>query len=257
MASGMEEGLAQGTVLTVRNTFIEEVDVQEQNTVQSLRRSASDSQLSQRSHTSSSSSFVWTVACRHLDSSQSSERSEQSFVVDGLQEFRAEDGQGTFGEGPSSASLIGRERPAARNPGALVLTIHEETGLPIETLVELDESGVLAQIPRNDSDGRLSSIGSIEKHDNGTCSPCIFWFRGDCTNNILCNWCHFRHAGQKTKRFKPNKRTREARRASMKQLDGEENEEEENADDSVSGDTYTKGTSSSPWPATAVTHLLQ
>lgn len=223
------------TVLTVRNGFIEAVDLQELHTAQSLRRSSSDSSLSHT--TSSCSSTLWVHALQPLNSSQSqsrdSERSEQQSGVDRLQELREEDGTGSRGL-------------AAEHPSELVLMVHEETGVPIQTLVELDVSGTLAQIPRNDN-GWIGSLGSIEKHYDGTCSPCIFWFRGDCANNILCQWCHFRHAGQKSKRYKPNKRTREARKAAKDQEQAYAEEEEKDTELFPAGSSR-----SSPWPATAV-----
>eukprot|EP00930_Biecheleria_cincta_P010865 TRINITY_DN113230_c0_g1_i1.p2 TRINITY_DN113230_c0_g1~~TRINITY_DN113230_c0_g1_i1.p2 ORF type:complete len:134 (+),score=29.54 TRINITY_DN113230_c0_g1_i1:53-403(+) len=104
--------------------------------------------------------------------------------------------------------------PAASTPSAFVKAVLEETGLPLQTLMELDESGILGQIPRND-EGKISSIGSMQDHFAGACSPCIFWFRGECSKNILCRWCHFRHEGQKSKRYKPNKRMRMAKRFQM------------------------------------------
>mmetsp|Transcript_52019 Transcript_52019/g.113184 ORF Transcript_52019/g.113184 Transcript_52019/m.113184 type:complete len:268 (+) Transcript_52019:180-983(+) len=54
----------------------------------------------------------------------------------------------------------------------------------------------------------LPSIGTA-KHFSGNCSPCHFWFRGDCSNGSNCNYCHVAHEGQKAKwRFTPSKRAR-------------------------------------------------
>jgi len=92
----------------------------------------------------------------------------------------------------------------------LVKALHEETGLDVKDLQELESEGILQQIPRNDQ-GEISSIGS-KKHSLGDCTPCIFWFRGICTKGLNCTYCHFRHEGQKSKRHKPNKRTRQALR---------------------------------------------
>lgn len=92
----------------------------------------------------------------------------------------------------------------------LVKALHEETGLDVQDLQELESEGILQQIPRNDQ-GEISSIGS-KKHSLGDCTPCIFWFRGICTKGLNCTYCHFRHEGQKSKRHKPNKRTRQALR---------------------------------------------
>lgn len=102
----------------------------------------------------------------------------------------------------------------------LVLNLHKETGMPFEDLLELDGAGILEKIPRND-EGEISSIGSLHKHAEGTCTPCIFWFRGRCTKFLNCSRCHFRHPGQKPKRHKPHKRLREARREMKKRTEEE------------------------------------
>jgi len=54
-----------------------------------------------------------------------------------------------------------------------------------------------------------------EKHANGTCSPCVFWFKAQCTKANKCLYCHLPHTGQKNKRVRPSKKTREARRAAV------------------------------------------
>jgi len=89
----------------------------------------------------------------------------------------------------------------------LVKALHEETGMAVELLQELESEGILEQIPRNERE-EITSIGS-EKHSLGSCLPCIFWFRGICTKSLQCGFCHFQHPGQKGKRLKPNKRTRQ------------------------------------------------
>lgn len=89
----------------------------------------------------------------------------------------------------------------------LVRDLHEETGMSVTDLFELDQAGILEQIPRND-EGEISSVGSMKKHMDGTCAPCIFWFNGHCPKLLKCSFCHFRHPGQKAKRYKSNKRTR-------------------------------------------------
>eukprot|EP00930_Biecheleria_cincta_P072791 TRINITY_DN60130_c0_g1_i1.p1 TRINITY_DN60130_c0_g1~~TRINITY_DN60130_c0_g1_i1.p1 ORF type:complete len:229 (-),score=27.53 TRINITY_DN60130_c0_g1_i1:11-697(-) len=86
----------------------------------------------------------------------------------------------------------------------LVCDIHDETGMAISDLLELDRTGILAQIPRN-AEGEITSVGSITKHMDGTCSPCIFWFKGKCPKLVQCSFCHFRHPGQKARRQKSNK----------------------------------------------------
>lgn len=105
----------------------------------------------------------------------------------------------------------------------LLTTFHLETGIPVAILKNLEQSGVLARIPRND-EGELSSIGSLT-HPEG-CAPCLFWFKGMCTKSVQCKYCHFRHSGQKSKRIRPSKRSRCRLR---------ENHDGGNDDESVNG----------------------
>lgn len=88
----------------------------------------------------------------------------------------------------------------------LVQQIHRETGAEISELQSLYEQGILQNIPRND-EGQLSSVGSIA-HQDGKCSPCLFWFRKTCSKSIVCNYCHFKHKGQRNKRIRPSRKTR-------------------------------------------------
>lgn len=92
----------------------------------------------------------------------------------------------------------------------LVTALHKETGIEVQDLQNLESEGILEQIPRNDQ-GEIASVGSLQHH-RGSCTPCIFWFRGICTKSLKCGYCHFRHPGQKAKRHKPNKRTRQVLR---------------------------------------------
>jgi len=89
---------------------------------------------------------------------------------------------------------------------SLVEQLHRETGMDIHKLQILENQGLLVQIPRSDK-GNISSIGST-KHDTGECSPCLFWFKNQCAKGLLCDYCHFRHSGQKNKRIRPSKRSR-------------------------------------------------
>lgn len=70
---------------------------------------------------------------------------------------------------------------------------------------------LLGQVPR-DAQGNLTSIGTM-MHEAGTCRPCLFWFKGQCSKDVSCNYCHLVHDGQKSKRIRPSKRTREINRA--------------------------------------------
>jgi len=115
------------------------------------------------------------------------------------------DPAGTLGFAPAAA-LMG-----AVTGLTLVEQIHAETSVPIPSLQVLEQEGVLQQIRRNDQ-GEWASVGSI-KHESGLCSPCLFWFRESCSKGILCNYCHFRHPGQKSKRIRPSRKARLQMRA--------------------------------------------
>lgn len=102
----------------------------------------------------------------------------------------------------------------------LVKALHEETGMAAADLQKLENEGILQQLPRND-EGEITSFGSL-KHSLGACAPCIFWFRGVCSKKLQCEYCHFRHPGQKAKRHKPNKRARQLIRAMKMARESEE-----------------------------------
>ena len=82
---------------------------------------------------------------------------------------------------------------------------------------------LLAQVPTNE-EGERTSLGSLQHPD--TCSPCLFWFKGKCGKGVHCDYCHFRHPGQKNKRIRPSKHTRLQMRAAT-QDDDEEDENNE------------------------------
>eukprot|EP00746_Dinoflagellata_sp_MGD_P020875 gnl/MRDRNA2_/MRDRNA2_14867_c0_seq1.p1 gnl/MRDRNA2_/MRDRNA2_14867_c0~~gnl/MRDRNA2_/MRDRNA2_14867_c0_seq1.p1 ORF type:complete len:217 (+),score=39.79 gnl/MRDRNA2_/MRDRNA2_14867_c0_seq1:91-741(+) len=116
-------------------------------------------------------------------------------------------------EAPSSHSDSERSSCSRKS---IVDQVFEELGeaVPVELLETIHRNGLLSKIPR-DEDGRLTSIGSIE-HDPESgveyCKPCVFWFRTRCNKGIFCEYCHFRHVGQKAKRIRKSKRLA-ARRA--------------------------------------------
>lgn len=62
-----------------------------------------------------------------------------------------------------------------------------------------------------DDESEIASLGSA-KHSTGECSPCIFWFKHQCAKGAQCRYCHLAHKGQKNKRIRPSKRTRNLRR---------------------------------------------
>jgi len=73
--------------------------------------------------------------------------------------------------------------------------------------VDTETLRLLARIPRDEL-GHLTSIGS-EGHEAGVCSPCQFWFKGVCINDLACQHCHFMHEGQRPRRLRPSKQGRQ------------------------------------------------
>lgn len=65
--------------------------------------------------------------------------------------------------------------------------------------------------PVDQRDLAAASLQSI-RHDNGLCKPCLFWFKNACNKGARCPYCHLTHAGQKTKRVRPSKQTRQKMR---------------------------------------------
>eukprot|EP00747_Dinoflagellata_sp_TGD_P172456 gnl/TRDRNA2_/TRDRNA2_208985_c0_seq1.p1 gnl/TRDRNA2_/TRDRNA2_208985_c0~~gnl/TRDRNA2_/TRDRNA2_208985_c0_seq1.p1 ORF type:complete len:289 (+),score=37.17 gnl/TRDRNA2_/TRDRNA2_208985_c0_seq1:146-1012(+) len=106
----------------------------------------------------------------------------------------------------SSAALMAPETPN----GALARHISEQTRVPLKDVQHLDAQGLLTQIPLDDS-GKFTSVGSIN-HAEGKCVPCAYWFRGICVHSIVCRHCHIVHDGQKFKRLRPSKQTRQRMR---------------------------------------------
>jgi len=101
---------------------------------------------------------------------------------------------------------------ASCEPGSLPERASKEfPNLAVPIIMELDKAGLLAQVPRNQA-GALTSVGSIG-HENGTCRPCAYWFKGICARDIVCMHCHLTHEGQKSKRLRPSKQARARMRA--------------------------------------------
>eukprot|EP00747_Dinoflagellata_sp_TGD_P170061 gnl/TRDRNA2_/TRDRNA2_200655_c0_seq1.p1 gnl/TRDRNA2_/TRDRNA2_200655_c0~~gnl/TRDRNA2_/TRDRNA2_200655_c0_seq1.p1 ORF type:complete len:390 (+),score=39.60 gnl/TRDRNA2_/TRDRNA2_200655_c0_seq1:54-1172(+) len=130
----------------------------------------------------------------------------------------------------------------APDVGSLIEQMHRETRLPISDLQALAQQGLLQQIPRNDR-GEVSSIGSI-KHASNQCSPCLFWFRKSCAKGINCDYCHFRHKGQRNKRIRPSKKTRmQMRNSAPGESVAGEDDDGGSEDDADSGDQQEEPTS--------------
>eukprot|EP00747_Dinoflagellata_sp_TGD_P154394 gnl/TRDRNA2_/TRDRNA2_177496_c0_seq17.p1 gnl/TRDRNA2_/TRDRNA2_177496_c0~~gnl/TRDRNA2_/TRDRNA2_177496_c0_seq17.p1 ORF type:complete len:309 (-),score=44.06 gnl/TRDRNA2_/TRDRNA2_177496_c0_seq17:133-1059(-) len=119
--------------------------------------------------------------------------------------------------------------------------LHENLGIPVKDLRNLQTQQLLEQIPLNE-DGELTSVGSI-KHDRGQCRPCAYWFRSVCAHSILCRHCHLTHDGRKSgKGLRPSKQSRQrmrARQMNMRAAQGEatggEAESEDDDDRVASG----------------------
>jgi len=97
--------------------------------------------------------------------------------------------------------------PSRGPPGA---ELGEAAGVAEGQVETWRRSGALLAIPVDEA-GKLTSIGTA-RHVGGDCQPCVFWFRGDCTRGLKCDHCHVVHPGQKRKRIRPSKATRDWRR---------------------------------------------
>lgn len=90
--------------------------------------------------------------------------------------------------------------------------LHQQLTQPASAAGE--EEAALTQVPYND-EGEPASLGSRLHPDS--CNPCIFWFKDKalCNKGVMCDFCHFRHPGQKNKRIRPSKNTRLQMRAAQ------------------------------------------
>lgn len=85
-------------------------------------------------------------------------------------------------------------------------------GNPQQQLQVAAEQGCVTEGQRDgDEQQAIESIGSAQ-HSQGLCQPCVFWFKSQCVKGSQCRYCHLFHDGQKNKRIRPSKRTREQRR---------------------------------------------
>ena len=105
---------------------------------------------------------------------------------------------------------VARDVKLAKTANHLVERMHQETKVHTRVLADLHNQGFLEKIPRNDKQ-ELTSVGSIG-HSEGNCTPCLFWFRSSCSKGIKCDYCHFKHKGQRNKRIRPSRQTRERMR---------------------------------------------
>eukprot|EP00931_Biecheleriopsis_adriatica_P106490 TRINITY_DN8092_c1_g1_i8.p1 TRINITY_DN8092_c1_g1~~TRINITY_DN8092_c1_g1_i8.p1 ORF type:complete len:242 (-),score=34.01 TRINITY_DN8092_c1_g1_i8:39-764(-) len=197
--------------VVVRNTFVEVMDeheVRERGSI--LKRSNSDGSLSKRSTLTASSDQTPSQSCLNIFMP----RNLGSISLDEASQAAESYASGVSWSSPwdpeqgNQGNDVDDVLPEGVLPGSLVDLLQKETGLPFADLIQLDSAGILSHIPRNDQ-GEISSVGSMKNHFDGTCVPCIFWFRGQCTKSLKCSHCHFRHPGQKAKRHKPSKRSRQ------------------------------------------------
>jgi len=137
-------------------------------------------------------------------------------------------------DAPSPAATAPGEKvdTAALSPRSrLVAEVQKEIGnILTADLLELAASGALAEVPKND-EGKFSSVGSIG-HARADCMPCAYWFRGFCKFSVTCKYCHFSHEGQKKKRLRPSKVTRQRNKLKegCNQEDGGSGGDNEDAD---------------------------
>jgi len=123
---------------------------------------------------------------------------------------------------PRPVTIGGVETPLMEAPNrmlangsALSHQLVPDAGYPATTNPgQLPQQGSGEDQGEIQGDGELASLQD-EKHANGTCSPCVFWFKAQCTKANKCSYCHLSHTGQKNKRVRPSKKTREARRAAQ------------------------------------------
>eukprot|EP00931_Biecheleriopsis_adriatica_P046095 TRINITY_DN26451_c0_g1_i1.p1 TRINITY_DN26451_c0_g1~~TRINITY_DN26451_c0_g1_i1.p1 ORF type:complete len:290 (-),score=48.83 TRINITY_DN26451_c0_g1_i1:43-912(-) len=224
-------------LLVIRNTFLDvtsETNLQQR--LSALQRSSSDSSLLSRSSRSQSGDAAVnssnSSSCFRMMTVGQGGAGRQAQVSSNSNSNSLSARNSETAEAPSRSDLHGAESQAEEIPpaslalrlerlqlegegcspeGCLVDELQRETGLPLEDVLQLEREGVLSRIPRND-EGEITSVGSL-LHGDGNCFPCVFWFRGECQKSLKCDYCHFRHPGQKVKRFKPNKKTREMLRA--------------------------------------------
>jgi len=208
----------------IKNTFVETEEPDDSERIGlTLRRSKSDSDMSSSStfvtsRSISSHSNTPSVGAEAPDLGAPSNHADMIYAhtsaVTALRHHLQDQANPNYdpGEDGHDEELSGHsEQPLVVD--AYMEQIQRETGLSLEDILPLHEQGVLMQIPRNE-EGNLTSVGSIchTENDKPTCSPCLFWFRTTCVKAIGCTFCHYPHNGQKHKRIRPSKDTRQRRR---------------------------------------------
>lgn len=229
----------------VKNTFLEfsdGVDSERESGTGCMRRSFSESDLmSTLSYQSGSKNYLGSNTSHDDDSRRASKRSCTSNPGSDYENgsYTSERFSGnsprSYSEAndyQSDSSMGGTGIPWPDSKGSrggfdmkeerfLTFMLHQETGEPLHILENLAKQGLLSQIPRNEY-AQITTVGSILHNADGAtedseekCKPCIFWFRDKCKKGIRCQHCHFTHPGQKSKRLRASRTTRQ--RSAMEQ----------------------------------------
>merc|ERR1719160_1557123 len=93
-------------------------------------------------------------------------------------------------------------------------SLSESKAVP-RSMVSSDD--IVKCVPR-DSEGNLTSIGTIPHYLNPIgeqCEPCVFWFQAVCHKGETCLQCHTLHNGQKVKKIRASKATRDLRKKAL------------------------------------------
>jgi len=110
----------------------------------------------------------------------------------------------------SSSSAAPAPQRDAAGPGAGGASSSYAPADPLQAFAGVDPDELLGRVPRN-PEGDLTSLGSMG-HQEDSCVPCPFWFKGACVYGVACKHCHFAHEGQKPRRLRPSKHGRERQR---------------------------------------------
>jgi len=131
-------------------------------------------------------------------------------------------------EDPTEHDVLGSSSTATlqtlADPAAGSDATAENTPMPPNDLLHFVEG---ESAPR-DSLGNLTSVGTA-RHQFGDCRPCHFWFAGSCRKGVSCVYCHVPHPGQRRKRMRPSKHTRQRMRDAL--AEGTNEDEQDSTED--------------------------
>jgi len=123
-----------------------------------------------------------------------------------------------------------------------VWQFHRITGVAVAELQAAEKHADLSTIPRHPKSGVLMSVGSIDhmrvfglydKQNASDCNPCSFFFRNCCDRGTACEYCHFRHRGQRVKRSRPSKRQRSRMKSKQNNDSQATNDSSSDSDDGI------------------------